>query len=114
MYKFITKNIDNEIINYFIFSDKIIKADHDKFKKDMLNVLDNKTIIIFDFINVSSIEYSLMMDQATFMTTYKNKAKENVLRSIIIIPNYWCKMMLHALFFLQPPITPYVLCDNYE
>ncbi len=107
----------NNNVYYFIFSNKIIKKDHQQFSKDLIKSLEscnNKLKLVFDFINVSEIDYSLIQIQANFMNQYKEQVKTKVDKSSIIIPNYWCRLLLNSLFYLCPPVTPYMICQNYE
>lgn len=67
---------------------------------------------LFDTINTSFVNpyYSYMM--ANFIRELKKESKQYLNYSVIIVKNYYIRMLLNIIFAIQKPVAPVFLIEN--
>jgi hypothetical protein len=102
------------LIHVFKFTDKITYQDHDRFINNLKDLFGNRFYVIFDLRDVIDIDMGLIYKQVQFMKDYEELARKYIIKSCIIITNYWCNKMLNLLFYLKPPVSPNIIVTNID
>ncbi len=110
MYQHIIKNKTH----IFKFSDIITDDNHKQFTHELFNLFVKPFNVIFDLLNVSSVDMSIIYNQSTFMSDNEKYAKKFITKSCILINNNWQMKLLNILFYFKPPVSPYIVSDSYE
>lgn len=110
MYRYTIKNK----VHIFKFSDIITNDDHTQFTIELAKLFTKPFNVIFDLLDVSSVDVSIIYNQSTFMSNNEKYAKKFIIKSCILINDNWQRKLLNILFYFKPPVSPYIICNDYK